>query len=227
MSRATRQAPRLVAGLLVAGLLSACAPFWAAVREQEREHAAKNVEMRVARGDCRGAMPSLERAQATAELGDYGASSTLTKAQCLERLGEREQSRAHYRLLRDFYPDFRPKRIANEFGENDASLELALGQAPSLGGLHALELGKPRYSPSADRSRLGGPVLVRFWVAEDQSIRDIRVLDMPHPLLASWAIEAVAIAKLEKAAVVDLPRAVVTRFVFQTKAERLGATEPD
>jgi hypothetical protein len=217
----------LVAGVLCTGLLSGCGPFWASVREQERGYAAKNAEMRIARGDCRGAMPSLERAQASAELGDYATASTLTKAQCLDRIGEREQSRAHYRLLRDFYPGFRPQRIAEEFGEKDTTLEFELGEAPALGGLHALELGKPRYSPSADRSQLGGPVLVRFWVAEDRSIRDIRVLEMSHPLLASWAIEAVAKSKLEEGAVVDLPRAVVTRFVFRTRAERSDPTDAD
>jgi hypothetical protein len=213
---------RWVIGLLLAGLCLGCAPFWASVREQERGHAAKNAEMRIARGDCRGAIPSLERAQATRELGLYAAASTLSKAQCLERMGEREQSRAHYRLLRDFYSDFRAERVAHEFGEMDRSLELALGEAPALGGLQALKLEKPRYSPYADRSQLGGPVLVRFWVAENGSIRDIRVLDMPHPLLASWAIEAVAKSKLAKDAVVNLPRAVVTRFVFQTHTDRLN-----
>jgi hypothetical protein len=217
----------LVACVLLAALASGCTSFWASIREQERGHAAKNAEMRIARGDCRGAMRSLERAQASAELGSYATESTLTKAQCLDRIGEREQSRAHYRLLRDFYPAFRPERIAKEFGEKDESLELALGEAPALGGLHALDLGEPRYSPSADRSQLGGPVLVRFWVAEDGSIRDVRVLEMPHPLLASWAIEAVVKSKLEKGAFVELPRAVVTRFVFQTRAPRSEPTATD
>ncbi len=220
-------AKRLGIGLLVAGLSTACAPFWSAIREQERGHAANNADMRIARGDCRGALPSLERAQASAELGTYGAASTLSKAQCLDHLGEREQSRAHYRLLRDFYPDFRPQRVAHEFAEKDASLELELGKAPALGSLPDLDLAEPRYSASADRSHLGGAVLVRFWVNEAGTTQNIRVLDMAHPLLASWSIEAVAMGKLEKDAVVDLPRAVVARFVFQTRLERLESRGED
>lgn len=218
---------RVGAGLALVTVLAGCGSFWAGVRERERRFALENAETRVQRGDCGGAMSSLERAQATADLGGYGAQSTLTKAECLDRLRRYEQSRAHYRLLRDFYPDFRPERIAQEFSEGDEFHELGLGEAPALGTLPALELGEPRYSMSADRSQLSGRVLIRFWVGEKGEIRDIRVLEMPHPLLASWAIEAVASSKMEKGHDAKLPRAVMTRFVFQTRKQRREGTDPN
>ena len=121
----------------------------------------------------------------------------------------------------------RKKMLEEEFSEGDESHELGLGEAPALGTLPNLELGEPRYSMSADRSQLSGRVLVRFWVGERGEIRDIRVLEMPHPLLASWAIEAVAKSKMEKGHDAELPRAVMTRFVFQTRKQRREGTDPN
>ena len=211
-----------LAAIVAASLLMGCSSFWTAVRERERRFAQENAQERVARGDCRGALPSLERSQAAAALGSYAASSTWTRAQCLSRLGALEESKAHYRLLRDFYPAFRPEPIAQELGEDAIALTREIAELSNLGALPELALEEPRYSASTDRSRLGGSVLVRFWVREDGTTRDIRVLDMPHPLLASWAIEAVARAKVEDVSSALLPQAGVRRFVFQTRAERLA-----
>ena len=216
---------RLVAAIVGTSLLVGCSPFWNGVRERERRFAEENALERAARGDCRGALPSLERSQATTALGPYAASSTWTRAQCLSRLGALEESKAHYRLLRDFYPAFRPERIAQELGEDTVPLTREMVELTTLGALPELALAEPRYSASADRSQLGGAVLVRFWVREDGGTQDIRVLEMPHPLLASWAIEAVAGAKVTDVSTAALPRAGVRRFVFQTRRERMEASD--
>ena len=43
-----------------------------------------------------------------------------------------------------------------------------------------------------------GRVVVAFELAEDGRTKKIRVLEMPHPLLATWAIEAVSQAGKKK-----------------------------
>ena len=120
--------------------------------------------------------------------------------------------------------EFRPEVVAQQLA-HDGPLALAIAQLPSVEPLPELALAQPRYSASADRSQLGGAVLVRFWVREDGGTQDIRVLEMPHPLLASWAIEAVAGAKVTEVSTAALPRAGVRRFVFQTRRERMEASD--
>jgi outer membrane biosynthesis protein TonB len=79
-----------------------------------------------------------------------------------------------------------------------------------------LKLPKARYSRSAERSHLIGVVLVEFTLDRAGASRQIRVLENPHPLLSSWAIEAVAQAKLGSGSsrLMDLPirTAVNLRF---------------
>ena len=56
----------------------------------------------------------------------------------------------------------------------------------------------PRYSPYAQRSKIVGRVVISFELASKDRARKIRVLEMPHPLLATWAIEAVSQGKPKK-----------------------------
>jgi hypothetical protein len=61
-----------------------------------------------------------------------------------------------------------------------------------------LRIAAPRYSAYARRSGIIGRVVISFDLASDGRPRKIRVVEMPHPLLATWAIEAVAQANFRK-----------------------------
>ena len=58
-----------------------------------------------------------------------------------------------------------------------------------------LRIASPRYSDHARRSRLVGRVVVSFDLSKIGRPAKIRVLEMPHPLLATWAIESIAQSK--------------------------------
>ena len=55
-----------------------------------------------------------------------------------------------------------------------------------------LEIEVPRYSQNAQRSKIVGRVIVAFSLTKNGQPTRIRVLEMPHPLLATWAIEAIS-----------------------------------
>jgi hypothetical protein len=167
--------------------------MWAQVRERDRKSAEKTAQRFAERGQCAQAIASAESAQEAPELGDFAAKSTWIKARCLDALGQREQALAHWRLLADFYSDSPwageiPPKVREAISIRAASDAVA---APS-----DLRLPRARYSRGAERSHLIGTVVVGFTLDRTGATRQIRVLENPHPLLSSWAIEAIARAQL-------------------------------
>jgi len=206
--------------------LVACAGLTERLRESERNAAAANARKLVARRDCAAALPALERAQAARELGAFEAESSWLKLRCLEALGRTQEALAHQRLLSDFHPDFAPiaaqGRAALASGEAPAA-PLPLAPAPAL---RALAIPRARFTPDAERSRVVGEVVVRFRVERGGRVEGIRVLETPHPLLASWAIEAIANASLQSdAAEESLPAEGALRFHFQHRWQAPDADE--
>jgi len=167
--------------------------MWASIRERDRRSAEKTTQRLAERGQCARAIASAESAQAARELGGFAARSTWIKARCLDALAQREQGLAHWRLLADFYSD---SPWAGKIPP-DARESIAIRPASPLVAVPGdLKLPKARYSESAERSHLIGTVVVDFTLDRRGTTRQIRVLENPHPLLSSWAIEAVARAKL-------------------------------
>lgn len=222
-----------VVGLIVLGLAAfgvlACAGMGNRLRERERLFAVEKARTQTQRGQCAEALVSLDRAQARLDLGPYARESIRARVKCYAELGLDELARGHRRLLEDFYSGD-SQTLSNDGGSpvfrvrdvDPASLE----PAPS-----ALRLEEPRISPSASRSRLVGRVVVSFAIGSDGQPTDLRVLEMPHPLLATWAMEAVARSKLAKSAdrsVLIPGRRYVTTFAFesywdeQPEAQRSG-----
>jgi outer membrane biosynthesis protein TonB len=199
--------------LCVAASLAGCGRMWAGIRERDRKSAEKTSQRLAERGQCARAIASAESAQAAKELGDFAAKSTWLKARCLDALAMHEQSLAHWRLLADFYSD-------SPWAEKiSPSLREAIATRPSSPLVAApsdLNVPKARYSRSAERSHLIGAVVVEFTLDRAGASRQIRVLENPHPLLSSWAIEAIAQAELgpDSSRRMDLPirSAVNLRF---------------
>lgn len=216
-ARTERSRTRLLplALLLALGALG-CQTFWDGARERERLFALENARTQTGRGQCQAALASLDRAQARLDLGLYARESTLARARCYDKLGWTELATAHRRLATDFYTDepmalpaadgssvFRVKQV-NEGGYS---------RPPSW-----LKLPPPRYSPYAQRSKIVGRVVVSFELAGNDKPRRIRVLEMPHPLLATWAIEAISLGDPKKKpdSVLLMPGGrYVTTFLFE------------
>ncbi len=213
-----RRPSTLVAGLMLvlATTSLGCSSMWDRHRENERMFALDAARTHTKRGQCTRALGELDRAQARIDLGAYGLESTLARVRCYEKLGMTELATAHRRLVNDFYTDepfaypdpdgssiFRVREVARE----------GYDRPPSW-----LVIAPPRYPESARRSKIIGRVVVAFELAGNDRPREIRVLEMPHPLLASMAIEAIAQAKPKKKK--DSPDLMpggrfVTTFVFE------------
>jgi hypothetical protein len=175
---------------------SSCSSMWQQVRERERVFAVESSRNQFRRGQCEAALRSLDRAQATAELGIFARESTFIRASCYERLGLAEPASAHRRLLSDFYDNetMPAPEPAGSSGFRVADIAFdEYSRPPSW-----LDIPLPRYSSYARRSGLIGRVIISFGLSKSGAPRMIRVLEMPHPLLASWAIEAIAQGKLGK-----------------------------
>jgi len=200
--------------LLVMGSLG-CQSFWEGTRERERLFALENARTQTGRGQCQAALASLDRAQARLDLGLYSRESTIARARCYDRLGLTELATAHRRLATDFYTDepmalpaadgssiFRVKKIAPG----------SFSRPPSW-----LKMPPPRYSPYAQRSKIVGRVVVSFELAGNDTPRKIRVLEMPHPLLATWAIESISLGEPKKKQGAPLMPGgrYVTTFLFE------------
>lgn len=217
-ARHLRLPPILAVGLMLFltwGSLG-CQSMWETHRENERRYSLDAARTHTKRGQCTMALGELDRAQARIDLGPYSQESTLARVRCYEKLGMTELATAHRRLLADFYseepmaypdPDgssiFRARKIAKDH----------YTRPPDW-----LDISPPRYPESARRSKIIGRVVVTFELAGNDRPRGIRVLEMPHPLLASMAIEAIANAKPKKKK--NSPELMhggrfVTTFVFE------------
>lgn len=191
--RSARPAGRLAALLamlaLVATSQSGCGAFWDRLRESERGFAVDNARTYARRGRCDEALATLDHAQTRLEIGAFGEEATRMRARCYAELGRVAAAHAHRRLLDDFYgpgSDTRPDPDGSSvFRVPGATLDGL--QSPPEG----FPLASPTYNESARRSGIRGRVVIAFELSAQLRTSNIRVLEMPHPLLASWAIEAI------------------------------------
>ena len=205
--------------ILFVGAQSGCRLLSQSLRERERLSASETARTQTRRGQCDEGLSSLDRAQAKLAIGRYARESTTLRARCYETLGLTELARAHRRLIEDFYTD-EPMALPKADGSSifRVSTIRAAGyeRPPSQ-----LKIPHPRYSRYAKRSKIVGRVVIAFEISEDGRTKKIRVLEMPHPLLATWAIEAVSQAgknrkaKNSKQNLLIMPGGVyATTFVF-------------
>jgi hypothetical protein len=175
-----------------------CTSMWQAVRKREYAYSVESARGYARAGKCEPALKSLDRAQASLNLGPFARESTAIRARCYEKLGLEELASAHRRLLTDFYvgepisapgPDELPVFRVADVNLDDHS------PAPS-----SLKITPPRYNSFAGRSGLVGRVVIAFDISEDGKPTNVRVLEMPHTLLATWAIEAIVESRIRKKA---------------------------
>jgi uncharacterized protein YceK len=214
----------LALALLVS--LSGCASVWDRVRENERSMSVASARTEAKRGQCAEALDSLDRAQARIDLGAYARESTIARARCYEKLGLDTLAYAHRRMIDDFYtqePMAYPAADGSSVFRVTSLPEGGFERPPSW-----LAFPEPRYSRYAQRSKIVGRVVVAFELASNDSPRNIRVLEMPHPLLATWAAEAVSQARTRKkpadANLMPGGQYVVT-FVFEWRWARQAPEE--
>jgi hypothetical protein len=163
--------------------------MWKRVRENERTNAVSNARTFSKSGRCSRALAALNRAEAKLEIGGFGQEATNIRIRCYERQERWAAARAHQRLLEDFYGQDNPSYPAA-----DGSSVFRVSKLPKIDfekPPEALDMKSPLYSEPARRSYITGRVVISFKLGVDNRTRAIRVLEMPHPLLASWAIEAV------------------------------------
>jgi Gram-negative bacterial TonB protein C-terminal len=202
--------------LLAALALSGCGGMWDAVRENERGFALENARNLSKRGKCVEALEALDRAEAIMSIDRFAIEATQMRIRCYEKLGLHEFESAHRRLLEDFYteePMAFPAADGSSVFRASGDVPTQFDRPPSW-----LKIERPRYTPYAQRSKIVGRVVVKFGLAEGGMTNQIRVLEMSHPLLASWAIEAVAQAKPKRknqVPVIESDRDYVTTFNFE------------
>lgn len=207
--------------LLMGPLLIAqtgCQSLWNRVRERERLYSLESARVQMQRGQCAEGLGSLDRAEARLDLGVYAREAVSARIRCYEKLGAQEMATAHRRLLTDFYTD-EPMALPAADGTSvfrAPNVNPDNYQAPPSW----LKIERPRYSPYAQRSKIIGRVVLSFELARNGTARKVRVLEMPHPLLASWAIESVVSAgkkrqKDGKQVTVIPGGRYITTFVFE------------
>ncbi|MAI80179.1 MAG: hypothetical protein CL917_14620 [Deltaproteobacteria bacterium] len=218
--RSLRSIPPLLLLLLMAISSLGCGSFWASVREGERSRAQSQANTYFKDGRCDRVLRKLDRSEAAQDIGRYGAVATYQRAVCLEKLGAKQSGWANYRMLLDFYPDDSVASLARDALPKE-------GASPSISQLRAevaslpmpsqIKIPSPRYTDTAERSGMVGDIVVTFMITGDRRISDIRVVQMDHPLLASWAIEAVSNINVTPAAAsLPLPMRSAARIVFSS-----------
>lgn len=220
-ARMMRVPPRAIALallILAAASQSGCRSFWGRVRENERSYAIETARTQSKRGQCVEALDALDRGEAILAIDRYAIEAIQTRIRCYEKLGQSELQAAHRRLLDDYYQD-EPMAFPSADGTSafraHGDLPARFDRPPAW-----LKIARPRYTTHAQRSKIVGRVVVAFGLAENGRTTRIRVLEMAHPLLASWAIEAVALAKpargkSDEVPIVDSQRVFVTTFNFE------------
>jgi len=167
---------------------SGCNALSQSIRERERIFAIDAARSQIRRGQFDEGLRSLDHAQASLDIGKYARESTAARSLCYERLGLTELARAHRRLLRDFYSTG-PMAIPAPDGSSVFRVPgiTAEDYAPPPS---SFKVASPQYGRYGPRSKLAGRVVVSFGLSRDGTPTEIRVVEMPHPLLATWAIEA-------------------------------------
>lgn len=229
--RRSSSRPTLVLILALVGLsLISCRGMWNALRENERGFALENARNNAKRGKCAEALEDLDRAEAIMAIDRFAIEATQLRIRCHERLEQFVQQSAHRRLLDDYYkeePMAFPAMDGSSVFRARENTPTRFEKPPSW-----LDIARPRYTPYAQRSKIVGRVVVQFSLGEGGKTKDIRILEMPHPLLANWAIEAVAHAKPKrgmsgKVPVIESERIFVTTFNFEWRWADEGLDEPD
>ncbi|MFP6654246.1 MAG: energy transducer TonB [Myxococcota bacterium] len=206
-------------GLLLLLLVAqpGCSALSRKLRENERIFALEAAQSRIQHGQCSSALKFLDRSQARLELGEYARASTLARIRCYQRMGLSRLANSHLRLLGDFYTT---EPMA--FPKADGSSVFRLTDlAPDDYQTHPswLKIPQPHYSLNASRSRIIGRVIVAFQISNSTGPENIRVLEMPHPLLATWAIEAVAQGEIRSGFKPDLTTGhhYIATFSFESR----------
>ena len=179
---------------LVCCLASAwgCTSMWDSVRESQRRSSVRLSRELVERGQCVRAVETIERAQSSAALGRFEAESVWLRARCLSRLGLSQQALAHWRLLAESYPE--SPYVRRIPAETRAQLGVRTEiRAPS--SPEAFEAPRPRYERGAQQAKLVGSVWLEFEIDQEGRVAGIRVIETPHPLLASFAVESLSQGK--------------------------------
>lgn len=193
-----------------------CSGMWDSVRENERGFALSNARNHAKRGKCMLALEDLDRAEAIMSIDRFAIEATQLRIRCYEKLGLSVLHSAHRRLLDDYYteePMAFPAADGSSVFRVTKDAPRRFERPPSW-----LEIARPRYTSYAQRSKIIGRVVITFGLAANGRTKDIRVLEMPHPLLASWAIEAIAQAKPKRtgeAPIIESDRVYVTTFNYE------------
>lgn len=209
-------------------LLPGCQSFWNRVRENERTFAVEKARNTAKRGQCLEAVDALDRAEAIMAIDRFAIEAIQMRVRCYEKLGSRELEGAHRRLLDDYYrsePMALPASDGSSVFRIRDELPIRFERPPSW-----LAIARPRYTPHAQRSKLVGRVVVAFGLGEKGRTNRIRILEMPHPLLATWAIEAVAQAKPKRGRsdsipIIESDLTYVTTFNFEWRWADEPATD--
>lgn len=220
-----RPALAVLALLLVLPLFG-CGSMWSRIRENERVFALENARTQSKRGKCADALADLDRAESVMAIDRLAIESLQIRIRCYEKLERSEEMSAHRRLLEDFYteePMAFPAHDGSSVFRVHEGAPIQFERPPSW-----LQIERPRYTPYAQRSKIVGRVVITFGLAPNGKTTKIRILEMPHPLLASWAIESVAKAKparsmKDKVPVLESDRSFVTTFNFEWR----WADEPE
>ncbi len=220
-SRTALAALSFLSLLLVLG--TACAPMWRQLRESERRSAVASARVYAKRGDCPAMLAALDHAEAGLGIGAYALEATRMRVVCYERLERHAVARAHRRLLDDFYDTKNPAYPTGS--GNDVFRVSRLPDDEFEKPPSALKMFQPHYSERARRSRIVGRVVISFQLTSDDKAKAIRVLEMPHPLLATWAIEAIARTERndpERSRAIQPGGRYITTFLFKNRFAKTG-----
>ena len=226
--RPAKSKSRYVAAALLMALVvfgTACAPFWRQVREWERNSAAASADSYAKRGNCARTLKSLDHAEAGLAIGSYAKAATRMRMICYERMGRTEVARAHQRMLDDFYEGENP---AYPTGLGDDLFRVkTVPKDPFKPPPALFKIMPPIYNDHAKRSHIVGRVVVSFKLTSKDAATRIRVLEMPHPLLGTWAIEALERSRrnnLDQTTLIPPGEHYVTTFNFYYHHAQDGPT---
>ena len=174
----SRQYGRVAMIVLLLVLLAAqsgCQFLRQRLREQERLFALETARTQTQRGQCSAGLGSLDRGQAKLAIGRYAEESTHSRARCYEKLGLSELASGHRRLIDDFYtsePMALPKADGSSIFRVATIRAGGYERPPSW-----LQIPQPRYSRSAQRSKIVGRVVIAFELTRNSRRGALFLLD--------------------------------------------------